>query len=147
MSPSFFVSVGAVAESSWGGEVAVRGEVAVGEEVCARNGCSVRRVVSGGEVCARKGCFVRRVAGWDRPGVSRSVPERPGAARSVLEQPRASRRIHKKGPQARSPESILHFHQEKCISWNGAAGGAAVFLGQHLGYPFGLFFAKAYFEE
>ena len=44
-------------------------------------------------------------------------------------------------------ESILHFHQEKCISRNGAAGGAAVFLGKHLGDPFGFLFAKAYLKE
>ena len=87
---------------------------------------------------------MRRVAGWGRPGASQAIPEQPGASWSSPEGPGGDT---KKGPQARSLESILHFHQEKCISRNGAAGGAAVFLGQHLGYPFGLFFAKAYFEE
>ena len=52
-----------------------------------------------------------------------------------------------KKDRMRSLESILHFNQEKCISRNGAAGGAAVFLGKHLGDPFGFLFAHSYFEE
>ena len=98
----------------------------------------------GMKVCAQKGYSVRRVADWGRPGASQAGPEQPRASWSSQEMPGGDT---KKGPQARSPESILHFHQEKCISGNGAAGGAAVFLGQHLGDPFGLFFAKAYFKE
>ena len=82
--------------------------------------------------------------GPECPRASQAGPEQPGASWSSPEMPGGDT---KKGPQSRSPESILHFHQEKCISWNGAAGGAAVFLGQHLGDPFGLFFAKTYFKE
>ena len=108
--------------------------------LCAELWCGVKFVHGRGVLCAEWPAGI----GWDRPGASQSVPVRPGASRSSPERPGGDT---KKGPQARSPESILHFHQEKCISWNGAAGGAAVFLGQHLGDPFGLFFAKTYFKE
>ena len=42
---------------------------------------------------------------------------------------------------------ILHIYQEQCIAGYGVTGGAAVFLGKHLFYPFRFPFAGAYFKQ
>ena len=42
---------------------------------------------------------------------------------------------------------VFYVHKEECIAGYGVTGGAAVFLGKHLFYPFRFPFAGAYFKQ